>query len=801
MNFTKQELLKYRQRLMENEVGNMNDMQKKAIFCTEGPLLILAGAGSGKTTVLVNRIAMLIKYGQAYHSEFIPYDLSEDEQLELKTCAEQNTPASDELTRRLSVSAPQPWQILAITFTNKAAGELKDRICAKIPNGGDDIWAATFHSTCARMLRTYGDRIGFTRNFTVYDTADQQRLMKECLKTLNIDEKLLSARSVLSAISRAKDKMIDAEEYTKQAGSDSRKLSIAQAYQLYEKRLKSSDAMDFDDLLFNAVKLFETATEVLEYYQNRFKYIMVDEYQDTSTVQYKFVSMLAEGRRNICVVGDDDQSIYKFRGATIENILSFEDSYPDAQVIRLEQNYRSTGVILDAANSVISNNSERKGKTLWTAKKGGEKIVQYKALSERDEGNYIAQTISELVGQGRKFSDFAVLYRMKAQSNSIEQSLSRNAIPYRLIGGHRFYDREEIKDITSYLSFVNNPADDVRLMRIINKPKRKIGDASVAKASELAAETGQSLYEIIRHADEFSVLSRAAAKMKDFCRMMDPIIEMAQDDEVSIEDIYHAILRSTKYLDWLKVEKEDHEERAENIDELLTSIKKFEEDHPGDASLSGFLEEISLFTDIDNYDEQGDYVVLMTLHAAKGLEFPIVFIPGMEDGIFPGAMSIMEPGEMEEERRLAYVGITRAKERLYLVNAKERMFRGSTTRNLPSRFIDEIPNELLEYSQSSYQSFTPGIGSYSGEVSRQRYGGARLPLGGGLPKINMPKKNTPTGKGQSFRPGDRIRHSAFGEGTVTAATPMGNDTLLEVAFDSVGTKKLMANYAKISKVS
>lgn len=374
MNFTKQELLKYRQRLMENEVGNMNDMQKKAIFCTEGPLLILAGAGSGKTTVLVNRIAMLIKYGQAYHSEFIPYDLSEDEQLELKTCAEQNTPASDELTRRLSVSAPQPWQILAITFTNKAAGELKDRICAKIPNGGNDIWAATFHSTCARMLRTYGDRIGFTRNFTVYDTADQQRLMKECLKTLNIDEKLLSARSVLSAISRAKDKMIDAEEYTKQAGSDSRKLSIAQAYQLYEKRLKSSDAMDFDDLLFNAVKLFETATEVLEYYQNRFKYIMVDEYQDTSTVQYKFVSMLAEGRRNICVVGDDDQSIYKFRGATIENILSFEDSYPDAQVIRLEQNYRSTGVILDAANSVISNNSERKGKTLWTAKKAERRL-------------------------------------------------------------------------------------------------------------------------------------------------------------------------------------------------------------------------------------------------------------------------------------------------------------------------------------------------------------------------------------------------------------------------------------------
>lgn len=798
MSFTKQELLKYRQQIMENEVGNMNDMQKKAIFSTEGPLLILAGAGSGKTTVLVNRIAMLIKYGQAYHSEFIPYDLTEEEQLELKACAEQGAVPSSELVRRLSVSAPQPWQIMAITFTNKAAGELKDRICAKIPEGGQDIWAATFHSSCSRMLRTYGDRIGFTHSFTVYDTADQLRLMKECLKTLNIDEKLLSARSVLSAISRAKDKMIDSEEYSKQAENDSRKQSIAQAYKLYEKRLKASDAMDFDDLLFNAVRLFESAPEVLQYYQNRFKYIMVDEYQDTSTVQYKFVSLLAEGRRNICVVGDDDQSIYKFRGATIENILSFEDSYPDSQVIRLEQNYRSTGVILDAANSVISNNSERKGKTLWTAKKGGDKIVQHKALSERDEGNYIAQTISELVGKGRKFSDFAVLYRMKAQSNSIEQSLSRNAIPYRLIGGHRFYDREEIKDITSYLSFVNNPSDDVRLMRIINKPKRKIGDASVAKASELAAQTGQSLYEIISHADEFALLSRAAAKMKEFCQMMNPIIEMAHDGESSIEDIYHAILSSTKYLDWLKIEKEDHAERAENIDELLTSIKKFEEDHPDDPSLSGFLEEISLFTDIDNYDEQGDYVVLMTLHAAKGLEFPIVFIPGMEDGIFPGAMSIMEPGEMEEERRLAYVGITRAKEKLYLVNAKERMFRGSTTRNLPSRFIDEIPNELLEYTQSSYASFTPGSGSYSGNAVR--YGSS--PYGGAsLPKINMPPKNTPTGKGQTFRPGDRIRHSAFGEGTVTAATPMGNDTLLEVAFDSVGTKKLMSNYAKIEKLS
>lgn len=804
-NEEKAELLKYRQQIMENEVSSMNSMQKKAIFKANGPLLILAGAGSGKTTVLVNRIASLIKYGTAYNSEFIPYDLTEDEIDEIKHCADTKAEPSEELTHRLAVNAPQPWQILAITFTNKAAGELKDRICAKIPEGGNDIWAATFHSTCARMLRTYGDRIGYSHNFTVYDTDDQRRLIKECLKALNIDEKILPHRTALNKISRAKDKMITAEEYAKRAGNDNLEITVAKIYALYEKKLKSSDAMDFDDLLFNTVKLFEEAPEVLEYYQRRFKYIMVDEYQDTSTVQYKFVSMLADSHKNICVVGDDDQSIYKFRGATIENILSFEDSYPDAEVIRLEQNYRSTQIILDAANNVIKNNKERKGKTLWTSNKGGEKIIQHKAMNERDEGNYIAQTISELVGKGRKFSDFAILYRMKAQSNSIEQSLSRNAIPYRLIGGHRFYDREEIKDITSYLNFINNPSDDIRLRRIINKPKRGIGDTTLNHAAEIAGVIGTSIYEVIKNCDEYAPLKRASAKLKEFCSLMEPLIALAENEDATIEEIYHAVLEKTDYINWLKTEKEDHAERIENIDELLTSIIKYQDDNPDDSSLSGFLEEISLFTDVDNYDQEADRVVLMTMHAAKGLEFPVVFIPGMEDGIFPGMQSIMSEDEMQEERRLAYVGITRAKEALYLVNAGERMLFGSTQRNRPSRFLDEIPNELLEYTSSiqnrSFGGKTVGIGSNSFSGGFGGFGGFGGKSGASaFPKPNIPKKSAPVGAGQTFKPGDRLKHSAFGEGTVITATPMGNDTMLEIAFDSVGTKRIMQNYTKVEKL-
>lgn len=789
MNSTKEELLELRKKVMENEFSRMNDMQKKAVFKTEGPLLILAGAGSGKTTVLVNRIANILKYGKAYESEQISQDFTQEELERLTAAAQGKEQLDEELSARLAVYPPAPWQILAITFTNKAAGELKDRLNARIGEGGGDIWAATFHSACSRMLRRFGDRIGYTRNFTVYDTDDQRRLMKDCLKTLNYDEKILPHRSVLAEISRCKDKMITPDELKETAGSDNRLVSIAKAYALYQERLKSSDAMDFDDILCNTVKLFEQAPDVLELYQRQFKYIMVDEYQDTNRVQYKFVKMLAEKHGNICVVGDDDQSIYKFRGATIENILSFETTYENACVIRLEQNYRSTQNILDAANGVIKNNRDRKGKTLWTQNPQGDKIVLRTCMSERDEASFIADTILDEVSKGRKYSDFAVLYRMNAQSNSVEQSFSRSGVPYRLIGGHRFYDREEIKDILAYLQFINNPTDDIRLRRIINKPKRGIGDTTVNKAADIAAVTGQSLYEVISRSDENAPLQRAANKLKDFCVMMDDFIALAQREDVSIEEIYSAVLERTDYISWLKKEKEDSDNRIENIDELLSNILKYEEDNGEEASLSGFLEEIALFTDIDNYDTQADSVVLMTLHSAKGLEFPVVFIPGMEDGIFPGNQSILMEEELQEERRLAYVGITRAKEKLYLLHASERMMFGITQRNRVSRFTNEIPAELLEVSSSfirkqpqqgsvpAYQNRTSGFASHTS--ARSAPGGQAA---------------------QALKAGDSVRHKAFGLGLIVNAVPMGNDTMLEIAFESVGTKRIMQNFAKLEKL-
>lgn len=783
------ELMLIRNRIMENEFSRMNDMQRKAVFCTEGPLLILAGAGSGKTTVLVNRIANLVSFGNAYNNTFFYSELTEDEVGEMKAAANGGV-LSPELKSKLSVGAVKPWQILAITFTNKAAGELKERISARVADG-NDIWAATFHSTCARILRRYGDRIGYTSRFTVYDTDDQRRAMKEILKSMNIDEKVLPHRSVLSEISKAKDKMITPQQFAEQAVNDSRRVAIAQAYSLYTKRLISSDAMDFDDLLCNTVKLFEENPDVLEYYQNLFKYIMVDEYQDTNRVQYRFVSLLADKRKNICVVGDDDQSIYKFRGATIENILSFENTYPNAKVIRLEQNYRSTQNILNAANGVISNNQARKGKTLWTENPKGEKIILHTAVSERDEANYIADMIEDGVSKGRKFSDYAVLYRMNAQSNTIEQIFARRGIAHRIIGGHRFYDREEIKDMTSYLQVINNPSDDVRLRRIINKPKRGIGDATVSHAAEIAAVLGESIYSVIKRADEFEPLKRAANKLKSFCAMMDELIEASNDEDVSIAQLYSMILDKTDYINHLKNEKEDHETRIENINELSSNIITYEDENDEEASLSGFLEDISLLTDIDNYDSDADSVVMMTIHSAKGLEFPVVFIPAIEDGIFPGMQSIINPDELQEERRLAYVGITRAKEQLYLIHAKERMIFGTTNRNKQSRFVDEIPADLLEET-SSVPVITTSLPQASTFAAVHRSGFAG--------HTSASSKPAPSTGGVKFSVGDTVMHKAFGKGMVVSASKMANDTLLEIAFDKVGTKKLMANFAKLVKV-
>ncbi|MBQ2442599.1 MAG: UvrD-helicase domain-containing protein [Ruminococcus sp.] len=743
---------------LKQQFSFMNPMQQQAVFATEGPLLILAGAGSGKTTVLVNRISYILQSGLC-----------------------------------------KPWNILAITFTNKAAGELKERICNTVPEGGADIWAATFHSTCARILRRYGDRLGYSSHFTVYATDDQKRLVKDIMKQLQIDEKQLPVRSVLSEISKAKDKMLTPQQMKKDAEYDSRKVFVAKIYEIYQSRLKTADAMDFDDLLCKAVELFEQEPEILGFYQNQFKYIMVDEYQDTNKVQYRFVSMLAQKYGNICVVGDDDQSIYKFRGATIENILSFEKTFSRARVIRLEQNYRSTQNILDAANGVISNNTIRKGKTLWTENPKGEKINIHTCDSERDEAAFVTKTIMDGVANGRKYSDFAILYRTNAQSNAIEQSLSRSGIPHRIIGGHRFYDREEIRDMVAYLQVINNPHDDIRLRRIINVPKRSIGARTVAVAAEIASGLGESIYTVIKDADAYPQLSRAASKLREFVRLIDGLIEAEASGDYSLAELYNLIIEHTGYENYLRVEKENADVRIENIEELSSNIIKFEEDYGDEADLSNFLEEISLMTDIDNYDADADTCVMMTLHSAKGLEFPVVFITGMEDGLFPSNASISNPEEINEERRLAYVGITRAKEKLYLTKTKYRMLFGSTTYNKDSRFLGEIPSELVERTGEG-RLRTSSAFSSSGTGGKISVGVGK----GAKPMAGVPRAGAyqpPAAKsGVTYKVGDVVLHKLFGKGMIMTAEKMGNDTLLEIAFDKAGTKKLMANFCKMEKI-
>lgn len=739
---------------LKKQFSHMNNMQQQAVFCTEGPLLILAGAGSGKTTVLVNRIAYI---------------------LQSELC--------------------KPWQILAITFTNKAAGELKERICNAVPEGGSDIWAATFHSTCARILRRYGDRIGFTSHFTVYGTDDQKKLVKDILKQLNYDEKMLPVKRVLNEISKAKDEMLTPQEMLKRAGYDNLKQSVAKVYEIYQSRLKTADAMDFDDMLCKTVELFQKCPDILEFYQNQFKYIMVDEYQDTNKVQYKFVSMLAAKYGNICVVGDDDQSIYKFRGATIENILSFENTFKGAKMIRLEQNYRSTQNILNAANGVISNNTMRKGKTLWTENAVGDKIEVHTSDSERDEAQFIAKTILDGVADGRKFSDFAILYRMNAQSNSIEQALSRSGIPHRVIGGRRFYDREEIRDMVAYLQVINNPHDDVRLGSIINVPKRGIGATTLEKASEIAAGLGESIYSVIKDADVYPQLSRAATKLKSFVALIDGLMEAEQSGDYSLAELYNLILEHTDYEKYLKTEKDNPDVRIENIEELSSNIIKFEEDYAEESSLSNFLEEISLQTDIDNYDAEADSSVMMTLHSAKGLEFPVVFIAGLEEGVFPSIATMMNPDELNEERRLAYVGITRAKEKLYITKAKSRMLMGHTSYNKVSRFVNEIPPELLNYTgEKKTFASTNGFSASSSHIS----------IGAGskfTPNKSFNTFTKPAVKsGTVYKKGDCVFHKVFGKGMIMKTEKMGNDTMLEVAFDKAGTKTLMANFSKMEKI-
>ncbi len=785
------EFLELRKKIIEKDFVRMNDKQKQAIFTVNGPLLILAGAGSGKTTVLVNRIANIIKYGNAYNDTFIPEFVDEACINELKMFA-QNDDNNTDLPFNLSVNSARPWQILAITFTNKAANELKERLVNMLGEIGNDIWASTFHSTCARILRQHAEKLGYSNHFTVYDTDDLKRLIKNCQQSLNIDDKILPHKSIISAISYAKDNMIDYKEYNHQAGNDFRLTQIAKVYNMYQKRLIDADAMDFDDLLFNTVTLLKKCPDVLDYYQDKFHYVMVDEYQDTNKVQYEFIKLICQKRKNLCVVGDDDQSIYKFRGATIENILNFEKTYKDAKIIKLEQNYRSTQNILNAANAVIENNSERKGKKLWTQNDAGEKIHVHTAFNESDEANYIAETILNKVATGANYSDFAILYRMNAQSSNIERTFIKSGISYRIIGGHRFYERKEIRDMIAYLSVINNPNDEVRLRRIINRPKRSIGDKTISKITEIASQTGQSMLEIIRHAEEYDDLLRAALKLKKFANLMDGLIEASNKPDFSLHDLYRKTLNDTDYIENIRLEKDDVDARIENINELSSNIIKYEQENGESASLEGFLEEVSLMTDIDNYDNNTNAVTLMTMHSAKGLEFPVIFLPGLEEGIFPGNQSIYNPEELEEERRLAYVGITRAKKELYIINAETRMIFGSTSRNKPSRFSLEIPESLVEKTENkrALQKTFNDIKLNYKAPAKSLAASART-----FTHIEKPQNNV-----NSFSTGDVVTHKVFGKGKVLSARAMGNDTLLEINFDTVGNKKLMANYAKLEKI-
>lgn len=794
----KSEILALRRAVLEKDFARMNDRQKQAVFTVNGPLLILAGAGSGKTTVLINRIANILRYGDAYNSTYLRDDLDENDIAACKAYIENGTPLTTETQEHLSVSACAPWRIMAITFTNKAAGELKDRLCAMLGETANDIWASTFHSTCARILRRDGERIGYSSHFTVYDTDDQRRLMKSILKELDISEKNITPKSILNEISRAKDSLISPAEYALTVGDDFRLKIISRAYTTYQKRLEDADAMDFDDLINKVVELFKKCPDVLECYQNRFRYLMVDEYQDTNHAQYTFVRMLAEKSGNLCVVGDDDQSIYKFRGATIENILSFENTFQNATVIRLEQNYRSTQNILDAANAVIEHNTERKGKTLWTQNGTGAMIHLHTAENETDEAERITKIILDGVAAGRKFSDYAVLYRMNSQSLTFERNFAKSGVPHRIIGGTRFYERREIREMIAYLSVINNPSDEMRLRRIINTPKRSIGDRSVEVAAQIGQQTGETLFEVVSHAKDYPALSRAANKMTLFAAQMQGLIELNNDEEVTLGELYDELVERIDYLNFLKTDDpESAEDRAANVQELASNLRRFEEENP-EGTLSDFLEEVSLITDIDNYDNNADSVVLMTVHSAKGLEFPVVFLPGMEENIFPGMASVYVPSEVEEERRLAYVAITRAKEELYIFHAESRMIFGMTNRNRVSRFVEEIPETLVEHTRSRDYSARP--------VSMPSFGGAKpfgeapktksvAEAGGFTPKPRV--KPAPAG---TYRVGDTVLHKTFGTGLIVSATPMANDTLLEVAFDKVGTKKLFANFARLTKV-
>lgn len=739
---------------MNNMLDKLNERQKEAVLATEGPVLVLAGAGSGKTTVLVNRIAYMI-----------------------------------------SEKHIRPWNILAITFTNKAAREMKDRIERLLGDTAKDMWIGTFHSVCVRILRSCIDLLGYSRDFVIYDTADTKTVMKECLRELDIDEKSFPVRNVLSIISNAKNDLMDAATFENVYKSDYRMSIIAKIYYRYQTKLRKNNAVDFDDIILNTVKILSENPDVLSKYQDKFQYILVDEYQDTNNSQYLLINLLAQANRNLCVVGDDDQSIYKFRGANIGNILNFEDDYSDVQKITLDQNYRSTQNILDAANSVISNNKGRMGKSLWTSNGDGNKVFVYTGTNEYDEARYIARQIKKHFDEQGSFSDCAILYRTNAQSRVIEEMLMRESVPYKVLSGLRFYDRKEIKDIIAYLRVVYNPNDDVSLARIINEPKRKIGNATLEKARNIAREKETSLYDVISHADDYPEFKTAIKKLLGFSEIIKSLIKLK--DTVTIEDLTGRILNDTGYMPALVMEDTtESKTRIENLGEFISVITEFEKNEETGNTLGEFLGNISLVSDIDGYDENEDSAVLMTIHSAKGLEFPIVFLSGLEEGLFPGMRSMESDDDIEEERRLCYVAITRAKEQLYITKTISRTIHGKTMPTTASRFFKEIPVEYLE----DKTTLQPKVAKVMQDL--------------GVRNASAPKKEVYMTKGfgssvkssgstdySKFKAGDAVEHRTFGRGEILKATPCGNDCILEIQFESIGFKRLMAAFAKVKKIN
>ena len=807
MNELEKRFITARRKAIELNYQHLNPMQREGVLTTEGPLLLLAGAGSGKTTVLINRVANLLRYGRGSDTEEIPMPISEDEVEFLEQYVQDPQPEMRPLMQYLCAVQPaRPWEVLAITFTNKAAGELKERLERMLGEEARDVWAATFHAACVRILRRDIDKLGYDRNFTIYDTDDSKRVLKDIIKELDLEEKTFPPRELLGVISNAKGEMQSPEDFCRlwEQRGDWRKIRIGKVYKLYNKKLREANALDFDDIILHTVALLQSDKDTREYYQNKFRYVLIDEYQDTNHLQFLLAGLLTGSHGNICVVGDDDQSIYRFRGADITNILSFEQRYKNARTIRLEQNYRSTQNILDAANAVIRNNEGRKGKTLWTQNGAGDPVTVKTCYNESDEANFVVGDIMTAYNRGANWRDNAILYRMNAQSNALEYAFKRNGVPYKIVGGVKFFDRSEVKDMLAYLCVICNPADDLRLRRIINVPARKIGGASLEKARALAAAEGKSLFEIVCAAREYPELKSAAGRMAEFGQLIMELRTLC--DNLELVEFYGRVCEMTGYVQMLQ-EKNDMESRGrlENVQELASSISAFLENGPDDPSLAGFLNEVALYTDLDGQSDSDNCVTLMTMHCAKGLEFDRVYVTGMDEGVFPGNRAMGEQEEMEEERRLCYVAMTRAKKSLTMTHVRQRMLFGQTEPKMPSRFLEEIPEKNMQWigkpeprrevqweddwsggwsavPRGMYRDYESKYQQKPESVQRAVSAARRAPSASSAPLMQL-------------KAGEQVRHSAFGEGMVLSVRPMGGDALLEVAFDKVGTKKLMLKAA------